>query len=134
MTATRTLFLLLGAGLLAACDSDPVGTVDNGPVIDCGPEVTSVNVTVSAGLTPTIDWSPRCRVTLLLIEEGAHDVWSPRGREDHNDVAPPITYGITPSGLTGGPAEPLVAGHTYEVILWHAGESDRVLGIHEFSR
>ena len=33
-----------------------------------------------------------------------------------------------------GTAEPLVAGHTYEVILWHAGASDRLLAVHEFSR
>lgn len=135
MTAARTFALVLGAALLAACDSDPSGIGGDDPVIDCGPEVTSLAVTVSAGLTPVIDWSPRCRVTLLLIEEDAHDMWSLRGREDHNDVAPPITYGVAPNGLTGGTAEPLLAGRTYEVVLWHVGpDTERLLAVHEFTR
>lgn len=135
MTATRTLALVLGAGLLAACDADPSGIGRDEPVIDCGPDVTSVAVTVSGGLTPGIDWSPRCRVSLLLIEEEAHDMWSLRGGEEENRVAPPITYGVTPNGLSGGPAEPLVSGHTYEVILWHVGpNTERLLAVHEFTR
>lgn len=90
---------------------------------------------LASGLTPTIDWSPRCRVGLLLIEEEAHDMWSLRGRDDQNDVAPPITYGVAPNGLTGGAAEPLLSGHTYEVVLWHVGpDADRLLAVHEFSR
>src|SRR5262245_1849073 len=115
MSWTRFLVVVLSVGVGATCGDDPSGV---GPV-DCGPEVTSISVTVSAGLTPRIDWSPRCRVALLLIEEGAHDVWSLRGDEDQNDVSPPVRYGVTPPGLIGGILEPLLAGHTYEVILWH---------------
>jgi hypothetical protein len=132
MSWSRFFVIVLSVGVGATCSDDPSGVE---PVIDCGPEVTSVRVTVSQGLTPSIDWAPRCRVALLLIEEGAHDTWSLSGDEDQNDVGPPVTYGVAPPGLRGGILEPLLAGHTYEVILWHVGnQSERILAIHEFTR
>jgi hypothetical protein len=135
MSSNRLLLLAVAAALLAGCDDDPAGVRENDEVVDCGDDVASVEITVSGGASPVIDWSPRCRVTLLLVEEGAHDIWSLRGDEDANDVEPPVTYGVAPQGLTGAEAEPLRAGHTYEIILWHTGaQSARILTLHEFVR
>ena len=135
MSTNRFLALAVVAALLAVCEDDPAGVRQDEQGVDCGDEVASVAVTVSGGANPVIDWSPRCRVTLLLMEEGAHDVWSLRGDEGENDVEPPVTYDVVPQGLTGPEAEPLLTGHTYEVILWHAGtEGERILAVHEFVR
>lgn len=131
MPWTRILVIRRGT----TCSNDPSGVGNAGPVVDCGPEVTSVRATVSAGLPPSFDWSPRYRVTLLLIEDGNHDTWSLRGDEDQNDVAPPVTYGVVPPGLLGGTPgtssrRPYVRG-----ILWHAvNQSERILALHEFTR
>ena len=84
---------------------------------------TPVTPTVSAGLTPTFDWSPACRVSLLRVREADTDapVWSvfadpPDGR----GIAPAVTYGSAPAGAfqpNREPAPALATGTSYVLIL-----------------
>ena len=110
------LFGLMVCAPLVACGDDATGANDD--PIDCGPEVTQVDVAVTTTSSDVVfDWSPRCRVAILIVEEGAGDVWL-IGDEDANVVEPPVTYGEAPAGLEIYPAEPLVAGTEYDVTLW----------------
>jgi hypothetical protein len=85
----------------------------------------SVNVTVTTGANLSFDWSPRCAVALVLVEADASDQWSlsvpdldETSTEASNIITPPVAYGETRVGLESSEATPLVAGLTYEVILW----------------
>jgi hypothetical protein len=85
----------------------------------------SVNVTVTTGATLSFDWSPRCAVALVLVEADASDQWSlsvpdldETATESSNLITPPVLYGESRAGLESSEATPLVAGLTYEVILW----------------
>jgi hypothetical protein len=83
---------------------------------------------VTTGTSVKFDWTPRCAVAMILIEEDASDRWSAAPPEDSwtsadaaNKILPPVTYGQTPAGAeTGEPPATLVAGRTYELILWRA--------------
>ena len=111
--------LALGA---VAC-ADAVGPADAGECLD---DTGAVTVSVGSGLAPAFDWSPRCPVALILVEEDASDMWA-AGTDEAlwydpaaaNAIDPPVTYGVTPSGATyvQDPL-PLVSDHTYDVILW----------------
>ena len=105
-----------------AC-SESTGPADG---VACIGEPGSVDVTVSSGTAPTFRWSPECPVAMILIEDGASDMWGAATDDalwgdpaSANLVVPPVTYGSSPSGTTSieGPL-PLTAGTTYEVILW----------------
>ena len=81
-----------------------------------------VAVTVSAGLTPTFDWSPACRVTLLQVRREADDapVWSLFADPlDERAIAPGVRYGEAPPGIfvPPQPAPPLESGTSYVLIL-----------------
>ena len=85
----------------------------------------SVDVTVSSGTTPTISWTPNCRLWLVGVEADDGDVWviaSP-GR---NGISPGVRYGVVPRGaMSDGPAVPLIAGQTYNVFVGrHTGPDD----------
>lgn len=62
------------------------------------------------------------------MEEEASDRWLINTPESSwytpsaaNAILPPVTYGEAPAGLEEGfPADPLVAGQTYELVLWRA--------------
>ena len=57
---------------LAGCDDEPTAP----RVLPlCG---APVSVTVSAGLAPTFDWSPACRVSMLQVSEADTEfpVWT----------------------------------------------------------
>ena len=94
----------------------------------CTDQTGTVSVTVTAGLTPSFNWSPACKVAVLLIEEDASDMWGISSDEATwanpaaaNVIGPPIAYGSSHSGTTASQAPlPLVSGHTYEVVLWRA--------------
>ena len=120
MTHRRCSFALaLGAFVSLAC-SDGTGPGD------CKANTGSVNVTVTSGATVTFEWQPRCAVALVLVEQDASDQWaiSAPGFDETattaaNVILPPITYGQTPAGAEEfQPPETLVAGTTYEVVLW----------------
>ena len=112
-------WLALGAIVSLACSE---GT---GPG-DCSANTGSVNVTVTTGATVTFDWQPRCAVALLLVEQEASDQWAisaPNFDETAttaaNVILPPITYAQVPAGAEEVQApETLMAGTTYEVVLW----------------
>ena len=137
--------------LFVAC-GDATGPKDD--VEPCTDETGSVEVTVTAGMTPTFDWNPQCAVAMLLIEEDAHDMWGVTtddtlwdDPETANLITPPVTYGTAPSGTeTFQEPTPLATGHTYEVVLWRVvAESSTVscqqrfenlclMAVHLFSR
>lgn len=98
---------------LAACSSDP--TSPGGPLPECtGP----VTIEVSSGTSPTFDWSPACRLFLLLVEQDAADHWIVI-TDSTNAIAPPVRYGVLPAGARQrDPATPLAAGQTYDVVLF----------------
>lgn len=105
--------LLLAALLLplAACErDDPVATV-GAPFC-----VAAVTLAVSGGTTPTIGWTPACRVTRVSVIDGADTVWFIR----HLDgLEPGLRYGEAPYGAQiFRDARPLVAGRSYDVRAW----------------
>jgi len=96
-----------------------------------------VDVSVSAGTTPTISWTPRCRLGLVGVEAEDGDVWviTTPGR---NGINAAVRYGIVPSGATSdAPAVPLIAGQPYNVFVGlHTGpdEDDGVIvGVQTFT-
>lgn len=107
--------------LLSGC-SDSTSPGDN----ECPAETASVNATVTTAGSVVFDWSPRCAVALVLIEEDADDQWLVSSMNDtetletsENRLLPPITYGQSPANATEvSAAVPLVPGHTYELVLW----------------
>ena len=115
---TLPLFLL-------AC-GDSTGPEAEDEIAPCTEQTGSVAVDVGDGLTPTFGWTPACAVAMVLVEEGASDMWGVSTDEDTwanpaaaNLIAPPVTYGVTPSGATPLDDDlPLEAGHTYELVLW----------------
>lgn len=112
--------MLLRSAMLAAligCDNTP--TVPRALPL-CS---TPVIPTVSAGLTPTFDWSPPCRVSLLRVREADTDapVWSVFADPlDGRGIAPAVTYGSVPAGVfqpNPEPAPALATGTSYVLIL-----------------
>jgi hypothetical protein len=80
-------------------------------------------VSVSAGITPRIDWSPQCGITHLVVVSVGSDgqpeflVWSFSASE-LAPVGPSVRYGVLPDGaILEGPTRPLVSGATYRVTL-----------------
>ncbi len=120
---TRAALLLIAAGastLLAGCRDSvaPQG---------CATATTSVTATVSGGSSPSFDWQPRCAVALLLVEDQhGGDQWvveTPQASWSDataaNRIAPPVRYGIMPSGTVEYQAPTaLVAGQPYQLVLW----------------
>lgn len=93
-----------------------------------------VTISVSSGTTPTFTWSPACGVLAVLVEEDASDIWiiSATG---NGTIGSGVKYGTVPSGAEEGTAPvALLAGHTYEVILFRGTEDDAVIaGIQAFT-
>lgn len=94
--------------------------------LSCTATTHSVEATVSVDSSVTFTWSPACAVALVLVEGDDGDTWwvstaesawgSP---ETANKISPPVVYGQMPSAAADsyGP-DPLVAGQTYELVLW----------------
>jgi hypothetical protein len=79
----------------------------------------AVTITVSGGTTPTISWSPECPVYLVLVEEGAGDMWLVAG--DGNVIEPGVRYGDHhPCEVDFWLDAPLLAGVEYDVILFRS--------------
>ena len=113
-------------------DTGPVSLYGQDP--KCGGVV---DLTVSSGVTPRIDWQPECSVSFLLIEswDGGGDRWFV-GDSDTNTLVPPLTYGVTPGGFPVEEVLPLEAGQTYHALVYRwLGEADGYLmvGYREFS-
>jgi hypothetical protein len=99
MLSQRTLAIFI-VGLLAGLSCrDPLA------VSDCPDQV---QVSVGAGPTPEIDWTPRCHLVGLLITAYGGTVWSIGGPQQgtcgddgqvcywRNTLYPPIRYGVVP--------------------------------------
>ena len=132
----RVLFLLFSAPVVAlsvlSCGDNNTGPAQ--PLQEC---TGSVTISVTAGTTPTFSWTPNCTVGGLLVEEGATDRWG-AWAGGPNVLRSPIGYGVTPpGGLDEGPADALILGHTYTVILTRVisvqPESLQVLGVRDFT-
>lgn len=121
--------LILLLLLLPACsDDDP--TVPEG----CDPATSAVDVHIDPAEPVVFDWSPRCGVVMLLVEEEASgsDVWGAIVPEDEsavwsdpakaNLIEPPVTFGEVPdvAEMIGPPGQPgaLMSGVAYDVALW----------------
>jgi hypothetical protein len=96
----------------------------HGPDPDCSG---SVEIKISAGLTPTFTWAPDCQVSFMLIELDGSDQWLV-GNENANELGSGITYGVAPPGINSRDASPLVAGNSYTVVLYRwLGKDDAYL-------
>jgi hypothetical protein len=128
MRAARRL-LFVGTCLVVSGCSDDNGAGPGNPA----PCTAGVTVSVSAGTTPTFSWTPACGVIGLLVEEQAGDRWFLEATG--GGFGPPVTYGTVPTGATApGPATALLAGTTYEVILFRGTEQSPVVAaLHEFT-
>jgi hypothetical protein len=128
----RPLVLTLAAALLTmSCGTDP-------NVFHVGCQQVDA-FEIGAGLTPSISWSPDCRVASVGVYEGG-----PTGPDDvpplpgtlpglttgsrmwqitssasaGNLLEPTLRYGQPPDGaIEDAPASPLVAGQLYLVVL-----------------
>jgi hypothetical protein len=116
----RSTLLAFFAALAALSCSDST------PPRDCTANTGSVNASVAVTQTGIVfDWTPACAVALLLVEEDGSDMWvvaapnlSSTSTESSNIILPPITYGVAPSGTDADPPQTLIAGRTYDLVLW----------------
>ena len=133
---TLAVFFLLGA---SGCSET------SGPAADsCPADLKSVDAKITTGSTVVLDWSPRCPVALVLIEEDASDQWVVSAAdldddltEADNRLMPPITYGVAPSTAKySDQALQLVPGRKYELILWRVlpGGAEALVAVKEFVR
>lgn len=118
----KRLLLALPAALSLGCARD----TPTGPLA-CSASTGTVTVTVARGSALVFDWSPQCAVALLLVEQDASDQWALgapglefTSTESSNIIVPPVTYGLAPPGTESTTPATLVAGQTYEVVLWRA--------------
>ena len=83
----------------------------------------SVAVSVGAGTTPTIGWTPSCRASRVIVDPNSDvvDAWILATVGDTDGLAPPIRYGASPNGSTTmfGP-EALQTGMFYRVRILRA--------------
>jgi hypothetical protein len=88
----------------------------HGPDPDCSG---TVEMQVSAGLSPTFSWQPACSASLMLIEplESGADQWNV-GNDNANDLNSGMTYGVAPPGVISRVVVPLVEGLAYRVALY----------------
>jgi hypothetical protein len=121
---------LIGLGILALLScKNPL------EVSDCPDQV---QISMSAGITPEIDWTPRCHLYALTVSTyGDANVWSIHGPPQYlicpddggscpsplNTLYPPIRFGVVPRAAfqdvppPGQQAPPLNLGWPYAVRL-----------------
>ena len=125
MQRRRWHFAIVMVVALAAWSCKGDSTAPDVP--GCGAQTTSVQATANVGSTVTFDWSPRCPVGLVLVEdEDGSDMWyvgTPEFQngtaKNANRIAPSLTYGQSIAGMTGSDSTlPLIAGKTYILALW----------------
>lgn len=106
------------------------------PVPACGAFGSGPEITVGAGLTPSITWTPRCLVTAIQVARTggpAEEMWSVLSDDFDAGFGPGQTYGVTPRGTRVLVApKPLVAGSTYVVSVYVEGQ--RVSAVRQFQR
>jgi hypothetical protein len=107
-------------------------------VSDCPAQV---QITVSSGTTPEIDWTPRCRLSSLTVSAYGSNYWIVHSPPQFlicpdyggscpkslNTLYPPIRFGVVPRDAfqavppPGEQAAPLHLGWPYEIRLARAG-------------
>ena len=110
------------------------------------PETTSCATTRTVDITTTktatgmvINWSPGCSAAMVLVEEGGSDMWyaiapdlDENSTEASNIIKPSVTYGQVPAGAEGSPeTQTLVAGRTYEIVIWRVVAPGATATCHE---
>jgi len=113
----RVPLLTVTAALVSCGPSEPATPV----ALSVCPD--SVMVTITAGTTPQISWTPACRLSEIQVADSvnASFVWlvGRHASPADNLIVPPVTYGVPPTGVgVGYGPTPLVAGHTYILGLW----------------
>jgi hypothetical protein len=125
-TAWRVFLLaLLAAGSLTCSDSPTQ------PIVEPCPGDT-VEMRVSAGLTPLFTWAPNCGVGFLEVypASGGGALWTiyaETAASSDNPIPSGVRYGRTPSDAeTAAGPQPLESGSTYRVrvsrLICHQGE------------
>jgi len=77
-----------------------------------------VTLAVTSGTTPSISWSPACKLFLMLVEAESGDVWGVIS-DGTNAIETPVGYGVVPAGATELAAPvPLIAGAPYTVTVF----------------
>ena len=113
---------MAGACLVFGCGGE---TGTNPPPIDPGPDPVDstvclgpVELSVSAGATPTFSWTPDCKLGRLIVMDGILETWGTETLGE-NIYESPIVYDVPPPGaVEPEPAVPLVAGRTYTVSVY----------------
>lgn len=117
-------------GFASACGDGPTERL-----AECTEPVT---VSVTAGTTPMISWTPACGIGFLTVRRPVsvttgfemEPQWTISS--DGRLIGPPVRYGVRPRGTTQ-PVAPrqLVAGVSYDVVVDMSGQG--VLGSHFFT-
>ena len=136
--STNAVPLVLGLLAIAAC-KDPLA------VSDCPDQV---QITVGAGTTPEIDWTPRCHLYVVTISAYGSNYWIIHGPPQFlicsddgggcpvplNTLYPPIRFGVVPRDAfqdvppPGQQAAPLHLGWPYEIRLERTGRRSDLTG------
>ena len=83
----------------------------------------AVTVTSTSSVSPTLSWTPNCRIDKLVVEEplppsagDSHLLWVISARTPGEGAAAPIRYGQVPASMQESvPAEPMAMGHSYRI-------------------
>ena len=115
----RHLLIALMLAAVAGCDSSS------------GPDLSmcsgSVALTLNVSPTPTLSWTPNCRVDHVLVEiplppstgEGSDVTWQIAARIEGQGAAAPLPYGVVPLSMQElVAAEPLQAGAFYRIRIY----------------
>ena len=116
---------------LSACFDAPESA--SAPVPPCsGPVAMSVN---SNGPRPAFDWTPRCAVSLVVVDGPSAIVTTSfrhwRLEADAPVIVPPLPYGEVPDGAKSAGFVDVTPGLTYRVSLFVAGEPS--IGVADYS-
>ena len=113
--------VVLSALLLYACDDSGSGP----DPVQCEAHTSSVIASVAVGAKVVFDWEPACKVAAILVEQDGSDVFwiaAPQFGEtltqSMNVIEPPYTYGVVLPGMESRWEGDLVAGETYDLVLW----------------
>ena len=122
--------------MCAGCGAGANNTGPDAPIAEC---TGSVTVGVSQGTQPTITWTPKCRLFIVVVESAAtgHDSWSITS-PGTNSNSPDVIYGHAPVGTQEGQvATALIPGQLYTVALRRftsPGSDDGILiGVKNFT-
>ena len=123
MIRARFSWILVAGALVAFGCGGETGTNPPPPgeepdPVDSTVCVGSVDITVSAGTTPTFSWSPDCKIGRLIVMDGPLETWGTETLGE-NIYESPIVYDVPPPGaVEPEPAVPLIAGRTYTVSVY----------------